>query len=72
MKYFKIMLRFFMEVGLTIVLLPLIVLVLEFGLINYIIMFKNQGKTVLDAIEYWGHTIEKGISMNIDFIVNGL
>lgn len=72
MKYFKIMLRFFLEVWLTILLLPLIVLVLEFGLINYIIMFKNQGMTILDAIEYWGDTIAKGINMNIDFIVNGL
>ena len=65
-------LRFMLEVLLTIVLFPVIVLVeivwLGFCIRGAIIL----GESIMEGLKVWVAYIKKGLEMNKDFILNGL
>ena len=71
-KCLKMLFRLYLEVILTVVMMPIIILVLLTNLIFYMIVFKLNNDKILNGIKTWFGLIKKGIDMNIDFIVNGL
>lgn len=71
-KYLKMLFRLYLEVTLTVVMLPIIISSLLTSLIFYMIVFKLNNEKILNGIKTWFELIKKGINMNVDFIVNGL
>jgi len=73
-KCLQMLFRLCLEVMLTVVFMPLILLVLLMSLIYYMIIVETDynNKKIIDGVIIWLELIEKGINMNIDFIVNGL
>ena len=83
MKYLGILLRLLIEVLLTILLLPIILLILLWALILSLkagslmkdSVNENENKnysSIRVGIIGWLYMIKKGLSMNLDFIINGL
>lgn len=70
--YLKMLFRLYLEVALTVVMMPIIILSCLISLISYIIVFKLIDEKILNGMKTWLELIKKGISMNVDFIVNGL
>lgn len=70
----KMLFRLCLEVMLTVIFMPLILLISLMSLIYYMIIVETDynNKKILDGVIIWLKLIEKGIDMNIDFIVNGL
>ena len=71
-KYLKMLFRLYLEVVLTVVFMPIILLSSLISLISYMIVFKLNNEKILNGMKTWSNLIKKGIMMNIDFIVNGL
>lgn len=73
-KCLKILFRLCLEVMLTVVFMPLILLILLTSLIYYMIIVETDynNKKIIDGVIIWLKLIKKGIDMNMDFIVNGL
>lgn len=66
-------LRFLLEVVLTILLLPLIVVIEILWLFWCIRSTKMvYNGTIKDGVKLWFEYIKAGLKMNLDFIVNGL
>ncbi len=70
----KMLFRLCLEVILTVIFMPLILLISLMSLIYYMIIVETDynNKKILDGVIIWLELIKKGIDMNIDFIVNGL
>lgn len=71
-KYLKMLFRLYLEVVLTVVMMPIIISSLLISLISYMIVFKLNNEKILNGMKTWSNLIKKGIMMNVDFIVNGL
>lgn len=73
-KCLQILFRLCLEVMLTVILMPLILLVSLMTLIYCMIIVETDynNKKIMDGVMIWLELIQKGINMNVDFIVNGL
>lgn len=73
-KCLKMLFRLCLEVILTVILMPLILLISLTTLIYCMIIVETDynNKKIMDGVIIWLELIKKGIDMNKDFIVNGL
>jgi len=72
MKILMICLRFLLEISLTILLFPFIIIISLVCLMNCIGACKLLECDKKEGIKTWLNYMKTGINMNLDFIINGL
>lgn len=72
MKYLLISLRGLIMVLLTIIMFPAIIIISVLWLINCIRSCNLIGCDKTEGFKVWLHYIKVGLSMNKDFILNGM